>query len=440
MTHPLNELTAAEAARRIASGRLTSEALVAASLERIAAREHDIQAWAFLDADLALEQARRLDREPPRSQLHGVPVGIKDVIDTADMPTEYNSPIYRGYRPIWDAACVAQLRRAGCVILGKTVTTEFANNHPSRTHNPHNLTHTPGGSSSGSAATVADQMVPLALGTQTGGSTIRPAAFCGVLGYKPSFNTINRAGLKFVAESLDTIGILARTAEDAALGLQILSGRAAPDFARQDIGHPRVGVCRTSRWQDADSPTHAAIERVASLFATAGARVDDFELPAESDRLFGEHGMIMGYESARALAWEYLNHPDQISASLRPRLDEGWQLSRQAYDAARALTRGCRRKFADRMCDYDFLLTPSAPGEAPDNLKTTGSSVFNRVWTLLGVPCITLPCGAGPRGLPLGVQLVGSFDADIELLAWAHWAEHKIRERPSHKLPKEYLP
>jgi len=422
MSHALNELTAAEAGRRIARGQLTSEALVAACLERIAKRERNVRAWAFLDADLALRQARRLDREAPRSPLHGVPFGIKDVIDTADMPTEYNSPIYRGYQPKWDAACVALLRQAGCVILGKTVTTEFANNHPSHTRNPHRLAHTPGGSSSGSAAAVADHMVPLALGTQTGGSTIRPAAYCGAVGYKPSFNSINRAGLKFVAESLDTIGVLARTAEDAALGLQVLSGRASPDFALPRTGIPRIGVCRTPRWQDADAPTHAAIERVTSRLAAAGARVDDFELPEASERLFDEHGKIMGYESARALAWEYLNHPDQISASLRPRLDEGWQLPRLAYDAARALTRDCRRKLADRMRDYDFLLTPSAPGEAPDNLNTTGSSVFNRVWTLYGVPCVTLPCGAGPRGLPLGVQLVGSFDGDVELLAWAHWA------------------
>ena len=426
MSYAPNELTAAEAGRRIARGQLTSEALVAACLERIAARERDVRAWAFLDADLVLAQARRLDREAPRSPLHGVPFGIKDVIDTADMPTEYNSPIYRGYQPKWDAACVALLRQAGCVILGKTVTTEFANNHPSQTRNPHNLAHTPGGSSSGSAAAVADHMVPLALGTQTGGSTIRPAAYCGAVGYKPSFNSINRAGLKFVAESLDTIGVLARTAEDAALSLQVLSGRTSPDFARPHTGIPRIGVCRTPRWQDADAPTHAAIERVASQLATAGARVDDFELPAETERLFDEHGKIMGYESARALAWEYLNHPDQISTTLRRRLDEGWQLPREAYDAARALARDCRRKLADRTRDHDFLLTPSAPGEAPDNLNTTGSSVFNRVWTLFGVPCVTLPCGAGPRGLPLGVQLVGSFDADVELLAWAHWCEQRI--------------
>ena len=427
MSHAPNKLTAAEAGRRIARGQLTSEALVAACLEHIAARERDVRAWAFLDAELALRQARRLDREAPRSPLHGVPFGIKDVIDTADMPTEYNSPIYRGYQPKWDAACVALLRQAGCVILGKTVTTEFANNHPSHTRNPHRLAHTPGGSSSGSAAAVADHMVPLALGTQTGGSTLRPAAYCGTVGCKPSFNTINRAGLKFVAESLDTIGVLARTAEDAALSLQILSGRASPDFARPRTGIPRIGVCRTPRWQDADAPTRAAIESVASRLATAGARVDDFELPEATERLFDEHGKIMGYESARALAWEYLNHPDQISTTLRPRLAEGWQLPRNAYDAARALARDCRRRLADSMRDYDILLTPSAPGEAPDNLNTTGSSIFNRVWTLFGVPCVTLPCGAGPRGLPLGVQLVGRFDGDVELLAWAHWAEQIIK-------------
>ena len=426
MTLPLNELTAAEAARRIARGQLTSVALVSACLERIAARERDVHAWAFLDAELALKQARTRDRESPRSVLHGVPVGIKDVIDTADMPTEYNSPIYRGYQPKWDAACVALLRQAGCVILGKTVTTEFANNHPSHTRNPHNLAHTPGGSSSGSAAAVADHMVALALGTQTGGSTIRPAAYCGVVGYKPSFNTVNRAGLKFVAESLDTIGLLARTAEDAALGLLVLSGRAAPDFARPPGRAPRIGLCRTPRWQEADAPTQSALERAATLLAKGGARIGDFELPAGSERLFDEHGKIMSYESARALAWEYLNHAGEISATLKPRLDEGWQLPREAYDAARALARDCRRQLSDRMRDYDFLLTPAAPGEAPGNLATTGSSVFNRVWTLFGVPCVTLPVGAGPHGLPLGVQLAGKFDADAELLAWAHWTANQL--------------
>jgi len=422
MTIEPNMLSAAEAARRIAAGRLTSEALVAACLERIAAREPEVQAWACLDRELALKQARALDRVSPRSPLHGVPIGIKDVIDTADLPTEYNSPIYRGHRPPWDAACVAVLRRAGCVILGKTVTTEFANNHPAKTRNPHRLTHTPGGSSSGSAAAVADFMAPLALGTQTGGSTIRPAAYCGVVGCKPSFNSINRAGLKFVAESLDTIGLFARSAEDIALGLHVLSGRAVPDFKTMSGRKPRIGLFRTPRWHEADAATQAAVEGAAARLAKAGARVSDFAAPQGYAQLFDDQGRIMCYETARALAWEHASHAGQLSDSLKQRIEEGWALSREAYDAARLLARDCRRRLAEQMRDYDFLVTPGAPGEAPATLATTGSSVFNRVWTLMGVPCVTLPSGTGPGGLPLGVQIVGSFEGDSELLAWSHWA------------------
>lgn len=416
-----NMHSAAEAARSIAAGRLTSESLVAACLERIAAREPEVRAWACVDRELALKQARALDRVAPRSPLHGVPVGIKDVIDTADLPTEYNSPIYRGHRPRWDAACVALLRQAGCVILGKAATTEFANNHPAATRNPRKLTHTPGGSSSGSAAAVADFMTPLALGTQTGGSTIRPAAYCGVVGCKPSFGSINRAGLKFVAESLDTIGLFARSAEDIALLLHLLSGRAIPDFQTVSRRKPRIGLFHTPRWHEADAATQAAIENAAARLARAGAKVSQFEAPAGYAQLFDGQNQIMCYEEARAFAWEHANHTDQISESLRPRIDEGWALSREAYDAARLLARDCRRRFAVQMRDYDYLLTPSAPGEAPATLANTGNSVFNRVWTLLGVPCVTLPFGSGPNGLPLGVQLVGSFDGDSDLLGWSHW-------------------
>ena len=423
MSTALNRLSAADAARRIARRELKSEALVAACLERIEARERAVRAWAFLDPALALTQARSLDREAPRGPLHGIPVGIKDVFDTADMPTGYGSPIYRDHRPRSDAACVAQLREAGCVILGKTVTTEFANNHPSQTLNPHNPAHTPGGSSSGSAAAVADFMVPLALGTQTGGSTIRPAAYCGTFGYKPSFNSINRAGLKFVAESLDTVGILSRSAGDAALAIQALSGRAP--VAVRDT--PRVGLWRTPRWSEADDATRATIESAAAALAKAGAQIADFEMPAGSERLFDEHGIIMHYEAARALAWEYRHHRELISATLMPRLEEGRGFTRRAYDAARELARDCRRRLLYQMREIDFLVTPSAPGEAPDRLDTTGSSLFNRVLTLLGVPCVTLPFGAGPHGLPLGVQLVGRHEADMELLAWAGWVEERLR-------------
>jgi Asp-tRNA(Asn)/Glu-tRNA(Gln) amidotransferase A subunit family amidase len=426
MGSDLDKLSAAEAARRIAAGTLKSEALVAACLERISAREPDVRAWAWLDPDLALRQARELDRQPPRGPAHGIPFGIKDIIDTADMPTEYGSPIYHGHRPRADAACVALIRRGGGIILGKTVTTEFAHNHPGKTRNPHRLDHTPGGSSSGSGAAVADFMVPLALGTQTGGSVIRPGAFCGVVACKPSFNSINRAGIKFAAESLDTIGVYGRHPEDAALALHVLSGRPMPDFSRP-LDPPRIGLCRTPRWLDAEPGTRSAVEEAAARLSRAGARVADFDMPEGCARLYDDHAKIMNYESARALAWEFEHHPTEISSELRSRIEAGLRESREGYDAVQVLARQCRRQFAERMRDCDFLVTPSAPGVAPPTLTSTGSSLFNRVWTLLGVPCVTLPAGADPQGLPLAVQLIGPYDGDTRLLAWAHWAANLLR-------------
>ncbi len=423
----LNQLPAAEAARRLEARDITCEALVASCLERIAEREEKVRAWAFLDRKQALEQARALDRTPRRGRLHGLPFGIKDVIDTADQPTEYGSPIYRGFRPRADAASVALLRQAGALILGKTETTEFANNHPAPTRNPHDPAHTPGGSSSGSAAAVADMMVPLALGTQTGGSVIRPAAFCGVYACKPSFGSINRSGMKFDAESLDTIGVFGRSVEDLALALEPLTGRASPRFDKAETP-PRIGLCRTPSWRDADATTQANLEAAARALSKAGARVHDFELPPGSDQLFDRHKVIMGYENARALAWEYFNFPDRISADLKPRLDEGWQFTREEYDSLRGHSSRCRAALADAMREVDFLLTPSAAGEAPRGLTSTGDPVFNRAWTLFGVPCVTMPCGKGPRGLPLGVQLVGAFDGDTALLRWSHWTARTLAE------------
>ena len=403
---------------------MKSEALVSACLERIAKREPEVHAWAYLDAERALAEARQRDAEAPRSPLHGVPVGIKDVIDTADMPTEYNSPIYRGHQPKWDAACVALLRRAGCVILGKTATTEFANNHPAPTRNPHNLAHTPGGSSSGSAAAVADRMVPLALGTQTGGSVIRPGAYCGVAACKPSFGSINRAGLKFVSESLDTIGVFARKVDELGPLLHVLTGRP---LSETPSAKPRVGLCRTPRWSEADGETQANLEGAAQALAKAGAQVRDFDLPKGSAALFDRHSAVMGYESARALAWEYTQYPEQISSNLRPRLEAGWRVTRQDYDEVRGIARSCRRQLAEQLREFDFLLTPSAASAAPASLASTGSPVFNRAWTLFGVPCVTLPFGAAANALPLGVQLVGAFDQDMALLEWAKWAARQLR-------------
>ena len=403
---------------------MKSETLVTACLERIAQRDREVHAWAFVDPERALAEARARDRETPRSALHGVPVGIKDVIDTADMPTEYNSPIYRGHQPKWDAACVALLRRAGCVILGKTATTEFANNHPAPTRNPHNLAHTPGGSSSGSAAAVADRMVPLALGTQTGGSVIRPGAYCGVAACKPSFGSINRAGLKFVSESLDTIGVFARKVDELGPLLHVLTGRP---LSETPSAKPRVGLCRTPRWSEADGETQANLEGAAQALAKAGAQVRDFDLPKGSAALFDRHSAVMGYESARALAWEYTQYPEQISTNLRPRLEAGWRVTRQDYDEVRGIARSCRRQLAEQLREFDFLLTPSAASAAPASLASTGSPVFNRAWTLFGVPCVTLPFGAAANALPLGVQLVGAFDQDMALLEWAKWAARQLR-------------
>jgi Asp-tRNA(Asn)/Glu-tRNA(Gln) amidotransferase A subunit family amidase len=314
---------------------------------------------------------------------------------------------------------VALLKQAGCLILGKTETTEFANNHPSRTLNPHNPAHTPGGSSSGSAASVGDGMVPLALGTQTGGSVIRPAAYCGTYAIKPSFGAINRAGVKPVAESLDTVGIFSRNVEDLVLGLEVLAGIAPVRVE----GKPRVGLCRTPRWSSADPATQANLEEAAKRLARAGAQVRDYEMPPGSDQLFDRHKVIMGYETARALAWEYRNFPEQISPTLKPRLDEGWKVTRADYDAMREHARRCRRALAEDLKNFDFLLTPSAASEAPRSLASTGDPVFNRAWTLLGVPCVTIPYGKGSNGLPLAVQLVGAFAADAALLAWARFGD-----------------
>jgi Asp-tRNA(Asn)/Glu-tRNA(Gln) amidotransferase A subunit family amidase len=269
---------------------------------------------------------------------------------------------------------------------------------------------------------VADFMVPAALGTQTGGSVIRPAAYCGSFAIKPSFGAINRAGTKLLAESLDTIGIFARGADDLARVLEALTGRGPASVS----GKPRVGLCRTPRWSIADGATQKNVETLARVLAQAGAQVRDFELPAGSDQLFDRHKIIMTYETARALSWEYFNHAEKLSGTLKTRLEDGWKVTRADYDAMREHARRCRRELADALRNVDFLITPSAPSEAPASLASTGDPVFNRAWTLLGVPCVTVPFGKGPHGLPLAVQLIGAMDSDMALLAWAQWAARRL--------------
>ena len=422
----LNTLSATEIARRVAAGTITAEQVVGACLERIAEREPAIRAFANVDADLALRQARDLDRGPARGALHGVPIGIKDVIDTVDLPTEMGSPIYRGHRPACDAASVALLRAAGAVILGKTVTCEFAGMTAGLTVNPHNPAHTPGGSSSGSAAAVADLMLPAALGTQTGGSVLRPAAYCGVVGYKPTYGAFNRAGLKFAAESLDTIGLMARTIDDIALITSVLLG-GKPDAASALDAAPKIGLCRTPLWDTAQPETQHAVEDAAARLAAAGAQVRDVALPADFAGLkAAARESINNYERSKSMAAEWASHRDRISAKLRRCIELGMEMPYEDYLAAIALGEKCRAQLPDVLEGFDALLAPCVQGEAPVGLDSTGDPSFQAIWTILHVPTMSLPTHRGPSGLPVGIQLIGRRYDDQRLFACAKWVWEKL--------------
>ncbi len=420
----LNELSAVAVAKAIAAGELTSEAVTAACLERIATREPEVLAWAHIDADAALADARARDGEAPRGPLHGVPVGFKDVIETFDMPTAYGSAIYPGHQPVADAACVGLIRAAGGVVLGKTVTTEFAFVNPAETRNPHNLDYSPGGSSSGSAAAVADMMVPLALGTQTGGSTIRPASFCGVAGYKPTIGHFSYAGVKLLARSLDTLGAMARTVADFALLRAALTG--APAEIAPRTSPPTLAICRTPWWDRADPASHEAVELAAIAFADAGAEVREVVLPDLFAGLEPANKTIMMYEGRRALAHEYNAHEDKLSDRLKAQMATGAVTDYDTYLDAIDCAQKCRAAFAEFMQGLDALITPAAPGEAPLGRESTGDATFNRPWTTMGTPCLTLPRHTGPNGLPVGVQLNGGFAKDDDLLAVGLWAEKAL--------------
>ncbi|MDF1553810.1 MAG: amidase [Deferrisomatales bacterium] len=413
--------TAVEMAEAVRQGRDTSESLVAGCLERIAYRDREVQAWEYLDPEQALAQARARDAEIPRGPLHGVPVGIKDVFDTVDMPTAYGSPIYAGNQPAWDAACVAALRAAGAVILGKTVTTEFAAYRPGKTANPHNLNHTPGGSSSGSAAAVADGMVPLTLGTQTAGSVIRPASFCGVVGYKPTFGWISRAGLKPLAESLDTVGAFAGSVADVALVVSVMANRPELCDLQSLQRPPRIGVCRTHEWPLAEAATVHAFEDARTRLAGAGAELPEIVLPESFRGLFHAQERVMAYEAAQNFAFEMLAHTEKLSEKLRSVLDSGRECSPETRRADLAFAAECRAALPGLLAGLDALLVPSVVGEAPEGLHATGDPAFNRIWTLLHTPCVNVPASFGSQRLPVGVQLTGPPHADRTVLAVAQW-------------------
>lgn len=400
---------------RLERRELSAETLLRDTLAAIAAREPQLQAFAHLDPEAALAQARAIDAGPWRGPLHGLPLGVKDLIDTADMPTAYGSAVYAGHRPAADAAVVALCREAGAVVAGKTVTTEFAYFHPGPTQNPHAAGHTPGGSSSGSAAAVGAGLLPLALGTQTAGSIIRPAAFCGVVGYKPTLGRVPRAGVKSLSESLDVVGGFARSVRDLALLGSVLTGDSRLR-ARFDGSLPRVGLCATPEWPQADADTQAAWVLAQQRL---GAAAVTLPWPAALPDLVLLQKAVMAFEMARALSHERLQHHARLSPRLQGLLAEGMAIAGATHAANLARVARAQQQAAALFDGADVLLAPSAIGTAPAGLEATGDPLFCRGWTLLGLPCVHLPFTQGVDGLPLGLQLVGRHGDDARLLAAA---------------------
>ena len=419
-------LSALDLAARLEAGKLTPRAVVEMCAEVIAAREKDVAAFATLD----LAGARRAADDPRLSSLplRGLPVGFKDIFDTADLPTQYGSPVYANHRPAADATAVVMTRQAGGIVLGKMVTTQFASLVPSATRNPRNLAHTPGGSSAGSAAAVAAGMVPLAFGTQTAGSVIRPAAFCGVAAFKPSYRLIPMVGVKDVAWHLDTAGLFGAGVADVAFAATVILQRelrvdgAAP-------AAPRVALARTHLWPKASPAMQQAVESAARIAAGAGAKVADLGLSPIVEDAYEAQFTIQDYENIRALAFECERHRDRIDPLLRTQLDRAAAISADEYDAARRLASRARQLLADAMADYDVILTPSAPGTAPRGFATTGDPMFNRLWTLMGAPCINVAGLNDGDGLPLGIQIVGRFGRDHAALAAALFIERAIAKK-----------
>jgi Asp-tRNA(Asn)/Glu-tRNA(Gln) amidotransferase A subunit family amidase len=403
---------------RIAAGTLDPRAAVETSLDAIDARDGDIRAFAARAGRTAL-----LDGVALTGPLAGMAVGVKDIFDTHDLETTYGSAIYAGHRPVADAALVAMMRRAGASIAGKTVTTEFAHFQPGPTRNPHDPSRTPGGSSSGSAAAVAAGMVPGAIGTQTAGSISRPASFCGIAGYKPSFRLVPLVGAKTFSWSLDSAGFFAATVADVAAFASAATGRAL-EAGPVDPTSLRIGLYRDALWEDADADMRRAVEAMADRAAALGARVVEIDAPGEFEAAREAQPIIQDYEAALALGGEFDRYPDRLSATLRDAIAAARTIKPAVYDRARRAARHGRRAANELFAEtVDAILTPAAPGAAPAGLASTGSPAFNRLWTLLGTPAIAIPGARNGAGLPLGVQLVAGFARDQRALSIAAWLE-----------------
>lgn len=417
----LESLSASQAARALARRDIKATDLLLSCLDRIGHRESRVKAWSSLGKENALARARELDKGSIKGILHGLPIGVKDLFDTYDLPTSYGSPIYANNYPASDAVSVALMRQAGGIILGKTISTEFATFKPPLTHNPHHLKHTPGGSSSGSAAAVADFMVPLATGSQTAGSIIRPASYCGVVGYKPSFGKVMLAGVKALSPSLDTLGCFGRSVGDVALGVAAMSNDLSLAEIDQLHSKPRVAICKTKDWSFASKETAGALALARfTAEAIAKGKVQDISLPTACKDLTLLQTRIMSFEMARALVFERARFSKKLSPQLLQQLSEGAQIPYEQYQKDLMKAQAARFAIAQLFDnEVDILIAPSAPGEAPLAKEGTGNPVFCRGWTLSGLPCINLNVSSGPNGLPVGVQLIAGPGKDRFLLSAA---------------------
>ena len=413
-------MTAAEARAAIAARTLSAEEAARAALDRIARLDPALRAVAWLDADLLLRRAREADKAGRQGRLHGLMLGVKDMIDTADLPTQHNSPLYVDHRPGQDAAVVAVARAEGALIAAKLDTHEFASGgRLPAARNPHDPAHTPGGSSSGSGAAIAAGMVHLALGTQTGGSVLRPASFCGVFGMKATWGVVSQEGAKLYAVSLDTLGWYGRSVADLALMAEAVRAVRRPVGRRAGLAGARIGLCRTPWWDAADPAMQAATERAAALFREAGARVEDFDLPDGFERLNDEQNRLMRGEGRAAFLADYLRAPHLLHQDFKDRVEDADRIGFEGVRAAQDFCAACRPRFDAAMEGWDALLVPGALGEAPRSHDTTGNPMYQRAFTALHVPCIGLPGFVGPAGMPLGVQLIGPRCGDADLLELA---------------------
>lgn len=417
----LESLSASQAVRALARRDIKATDLLLSCLDRIGQRESLVKAWVSLGKENAMARARELDKGPIKGILHGLPIGVKDLFDTCDLPTGYGSPIYANHYPATDAVSVALMRQAGGIILGKTVSTEFATFKPPATVNPHHLKHSPGGSSSGSAAAVADFMVPLATGSQTAGSIIRPASYCGVVGFKPSFGKIMVAGVKALSPSLDTLGCFGRSIGDVALGVAAMSDDLDLAHLSELHNKPRISICKTQDWPLASKETAGALA-LARFTAEAISKgsVKDILLPSSCNEITLVQSRIMSFEMARALSFEQKSFAKKMNTQLIQQLNEGNKIPYEQYQKDLQLAKEARFTIEQLFQDaVDVVIAPSATGEAPVAKDGTGNPVFCRGWTLLGLPCINLNISNGPNGLPVGVQLIAGPGKDAFLLSVA---------------------